>query len=320
MNNLTDKLGFIPVTEGLVSKESIEKDIGKIIIDYSQNKPVICYSKLTGDGEKVWVRVDGSDSPHSNAKMSDLDYQLHQRDWNIGGRIYTNLESESNGDNSTANSEGGDKREKLFLSKKYNNLEYIPTIDSLCENNSGILISDHDYYEDNLSSQSRLEFCSLYEELINVKMKELIYEDNQSSGGIIDLSTRHYYDLVSLRDVEKGTSTIDLISLGGSSYTNIINLNDIIELDHNEKYVNCNCNLILGVEYTVRGNTFTKECSFSPYKVDNGELKRSDDLIIRLSDYITIDYHNYCIRVFPETSEVTECIISYCYISYDGLF
>ena len=325
MNNLTDKLGFIPIHEGLMSDyNSVEGDLGKFVIDFSQNKPVLCYSKLTGNGELVWVRVDGSDSPLSSAQMADLDYQLRQRDWNIGGRIYTdfkfNLDPSNNNKSSEAEEDTSgsftqSNREKLYLSKIFQDLEYIPEIDSLSNNNSGILLSDHDY----VSGESA-EFCSLYEELINIKMKELIHENDQSSGGVIDLSTRHYYDIISLRDVERGTTTIDLISLGGSSYTNIINLNDIIELDRDGKYVNCECTLVLGIECTVKGNTFTREFRFSPYKVEEGKLRKSDDLIFKFFDYATIDYHNYCIRVFPETSDVTECIISYCYISYDGLF
>lgn len=356
MDNLTSKVGFIPTYESLPDANDFEE--GKIIIDFSQAKPRLKYSKVEGE-KMVWVTVDGSDSPNIPASMSELDSQLRERDWNICGRLYSNIEytkpsvvitsttstpgllpvpdktttsiPEDNYTTTAPETENPDsefslrrnisvvssiedqqsesEEEKLYLSRVLENLPEIPSIEDLSQNS--VCLTDDDY---SISEDSG--FCSIYEELINLKMKELALE----SGGteIIDLGTRHYFDIVSLRDVERGSSIIDLIALGGSNYTNTVNLNGLIESSLS-KFINSSCYLVAGIEYTVSGKTYTKEYTFVPFRSESGEVI-SESLIINLSDYVILDYHFNCLRAFPNSKDVTECIISYCYLTYEGLF
>lgn len=352
MDNLTGRIGFIPVYETLPDARDFNE--GKIIIDNSQKNPKLKYSKII-DNELVWVTIDGSDSPMIPATMADLDSHLRERDWNIYGRLYSNAEfkkpvintdfppSSTTTTTTTSNPEGDNNKtttelpeineisqfslrmrtmssgledeqqdssdEEIYLSRVLEDLPEIPSVGELSWDSVCLTDGDYDISEDR-------GFCSIYEELINLKMKKL-----EQDGNTVDLGTRHYYDIISIRDVERGSSTIDLIALSGSNYTNVINLNSIIEFDTagTGKFKNCTCNLTVGIEYTVSGKTYVKEHSFIPYFIDAGNLI-SNSFITNILDYVTLDFHKNCLRVFPMSKKVTECIISYCYIDYEGLF
>jgi hypothetical protein len=309
---------------------------GKIIIDCSQEKPKLKYVKNV-DGVFRWITIDGSDSPLIPASMADLENQLRQRDWNITERVYSDIyynkpvpsptgiptttttttttsttplplsDSDSVKEFRSVFSVNVEEDEELsehFYISRVAELDEIPMYYQLAGDFKEILISDDDFEETGAE-----EFCNIYEELMNLKMKVLEYD-----GSTIDLGTRHYYDIISIRDIERGSSTIDLISLGGSSYTNVLNLNSLIDLGLGNF-----CTLVVGIEYTVAGKTYSKEHSFIPYTVENENII-PNSFITNISNQISLDFHNNCLRVFSMSKEVTECIISYCYINYEGLF
>lgn len=288
--NINSLLGIIPVYE----KESdISTSTENIIINNSQNYPVLQYKITNEFGQSSWVRVDGSDSPKRSAKMSDLEYFLRERDWNIGfGRKVV---------------AGGVEEDDYPL--------YMLDCESplkaclIFNDESKIaLVSDH-----NNSPTSLAEFNDLYETLMNIKPMTYTFKNTitGTEEDTVNLGATYYYNLVSTRDLDTGSTVVDLLSLGDSNYTNTLNLNGLISSD-------LDSNITLGIDYTVNGNVYTKEVSFNPIDSIENNSPKSRDIIINILDYVTIDFHDFCLRAFPVSVDVNECIISYCYITYYG--
>lgn len=278
---------------------------GTFIIDYTGITPILRVSNGT-----EWLPLDNKSSVSRAAMMSDLEDQLRKRDWNIETRIFTDLrlsEEDKGGVTMTTTTPPPTletkelPKERLYLSKGHTYSESIPWRTEL----------ERDYVqisEDDLSQEFLDKFYGLYEELINTKPMKVYNNET------VDLGSIHYYNLISSRDLEAGSSVIDLLSLAGTDYTSVINLNSLIDTSGN-----CSCNLVFGVEYTVSGKVYTKELSFDPFVVIAGNVE-SPDLVMKIYDYVEADYHDKCLRIFPISKEVTECIISYCYFRYDKLY
>lgn len=318
------KIGFIQVYTDI---KDIPEEDGKIIIDYTQESPRLrYYNKKNGEELGVWITVDGSDSPATPASLSDLDSLLRNRDWNIVGRLYTSKNHKIETPNKSSTSTTPfpmtstpmpgevEKPEELFM---YFPEDYFSSFSNPLVNldKDGEKYNSFKVSEDlalDKGTGGEYSFSDIYEMFINMKMLD------QSSN----LGALYYYDVVSVRDLEKESSIIDLITKPGSSYTSVINLNSLIQLMQGRRrdHFDCSCNLIFGVDYTISGQVYTKELSFIPFTVSEDESISSDDLIIKVSNDVTADYHDRCLRVFPTSKRVTECIISYCYISYGGLY
>ena len=285
----TKKLGIIPVydTEDFLTTEFTENSI---IINSSQESPVIQYKS----GDSSWVRIDGSDSPKRSARLSDLEYFLRERDWNIGFGRKVSIP---------------DTTRKEFPYCMLQEESYLSPI---------VTVSEKDFKDkskvavisDTFNTKETIDqFNSRYEELMNIK-STMTYNNISTN-----LGATHYYNLISTRDLENESTVIDLLSLCDSNYTNILNINGLIspEVGKNGN----SCNLTVGINYTVNGNVYSKEILLDP--VEGGETFKSKDILINILDYVIVDYHDFCLRAFPNSLDVNECIISYCYITYHGV-
>lgn len=122
-----------------------------------------------------------------------------------------------------------------------------------------------------------------------------------------------YYDsLISARDFLEGSSVVDLweypVEYGGT-----LNLSTL-PLPKNKKSPIIN----LGVAWTINGIKKTEDILFTPWTNDDG-FKWSDFQSPLGSSEVIVEFQDGCIRVFPNTNEVTECIIHHCSATYDGL-
>ena len=132
------------------------------------------------------------------------------------------------------------------------------------------------------------EFTKLFNEHIMIK------EDNIGE----------YTNIISSRDILEGTSEVCLLCPKDGSYTNIINLNSI-QGDPIQ--------LRVGVAYSKGSNLFSKDL------VVPTEGSGDSRYIITGPREFKLEYSDGCIRVFPDAPEVTECVISYCYLTYEHL-
>ena len=291
--------------------ELSEENKGLIIIDNSQETPclrVVGEESSGGNSELKWLTISGVDSDIAVARSSELEWELRNRDWNIYGRLFIERDEK-------------ELIEKLYLTSPEVPQDPIPNIIDLregakCLYSSPVVINNNSSstttttttvspeIDDSLESNLFREFNEIYEKLINMR----IYEEEGITFGSIN-----YYNLISYRDLEKDSLVIDLISLGGSNYTNLVNLNSLFDFSQDYKS-NYDFLLVVGIDYEVSGKSFSKEISFKPFQITEGLYNNSNDLIFNISDYVEADYHDRCFRVFPKTNNVDECIISYCYI------
>ena len=146
-------------------------------------------------------------------------------------------------------------------------------------------LGDQDALEDYLYKLG--EYTKLYNSYIMIK------EDNIGEYG----------RLVSTRDILRGTSEICLLCPKDGSYTNIINLNSI-----QGKPVQ----IRVGVAYSKGKTVYSKDT------VLTGDPD-GDNYVTSGSSDFKLEYSDGCLRVFPDSSEVTECVISYCYLTYECL-
>ena len=305
-----ESIGFIPTcnTEDFLQKngktttsDGFSYQGEDIIIDNSQLYPILKYRQIDSITHKEsWIPIDGSDSPNRPAKMSDLDFILRKKDWMIGlGRKYVLSIDETT------------PTLCIFPSEKYSE-SIVSLIDSIKTNTESLfIVSDHDY-----TDAAWKNFEDKYEKLM--KDDDMYY--TTENGENVNLGASYYTNLISLRDVDKSSAVIDLLALSDSNYTNIINLSNIILQYEKENPLNNSYLITFGIDYTISGKIYSKEVSLVPVEEvdgDEGKEIKSSDLIIKISDDITLDYHNYCARVISSSSTVGECILSYCYMVYE---
>jgi hypothetical protein len=147
---------------------------------------------------------------------------------------------------------------------------------------------DNKNYTDEVRRQKYGTLCSVVGIFLNICLFAFKYFAGVLSGSIAIMADAFN----NLSDA--GSSIIDLIALGGSSYTNIVNLNNILGSDIGPKST-----VVVGVEYTVSGKTYTKEISFIPFKVTEENVV-SENFISKILDYAVIE----CFR-FPD--EALQC-------------
>ena len=308
------KLGIIPVFDSDSYLKTLNYDGNpyaiveeNIVIDNSQDTPMLYYRD--DNNRRRWIRIDGEDSPTRPAKTSDLEYFLRQSDWNLSPRkivkTITEEETEESGDDTN------NQIPILYISSEKRKSEPIISIND--ELSDFYVVSD--YY----NTKGTVElFNSHYEILMNTKPMNYVY--NSESNEAVNLGSIYYYNLISSRNLDSGSTIIDLLSLNDSNYTSTLNLNSLINLnitDENQR-IKGKSLLTVGIEYTVSGKRYTKELTLTPFKLSSDKSTvESLDIISNILDYVSVDYHDFCLRVFPISVDVTECIISYCSFTYD---
>jgi hypothetical protein len=264
---------------------------GFITINTDRNDPILQYCKneySSASGKKVptWIPIDGSDSPLSlPSKMSDLEYLLRKRDWGIHGRFYMS---------------GSD----LMFYDPEEDIDPVPQINPDAE---GVKISG------NTDTKAEEEFDDIYKQLMITRPKMNINEQE------VDFGTAYYYGLLSSRDLVRNISVIDLVEEGGSKYTNILNLGELIERtsELSSEYADCSCLITVGVEYTKSGVVYKENFTFEPFRVESGALQETN-IKKSFSGDVTLEFVKLCLRLFPDSLDVTECIISNCHVVYYG--
>lgn len=371
---MKNRLSFIKTYDNIedINNDSSLKP-GSIIIDASQSDPKLKYLKeeiMLRDGmreiSRVWITIDGSDSPISSSRMSDLESQLRKRDWNITERIFTDSVKKNNEINSSSSKtttsspittslpttttplpsfstitppfssdEKIEEEEKinwdegnLYLYVGDSCLAPIYNLDNdinLEEKDPRFV--DHIQVSETFDDKSISDFNKLYEELIIKKqMKSLTLngeevKDNNGEKIYVNLGAHYYYNLISTKDLNTGSSIIDLISLAGSQYTNILNLNQILHHILSSPNIK-ECRMVIGIQFTHDLKQYSNEISF-PILNESDSYSSMDNIrrfISNIQDKVTVEFHDGCLRVFPNSEKVTECIIGYCYLNYEGLF
>ena len=307
------KLGIIPVFDSDSYLKTLNYDGNpyaiveeNIVIDNSQDIPMLYYRDDNNRGR--WVRIDGEDSPIRSARTSDLEYFLRQSDWNLSPRMAVKTITEQESEKNEVND--NNQIPILYISSEKRKSEPIISIND--ELDDFYVVSDYFNTKETVDL-----FNSHYEILMNTKPMNYVY--NSESNESVNLGSIYYYNLISSRNLDNGSTIIDLLSLNDSNYTSTLNLNNLINLNISENQkIKGKSLLTVGIEYTVLGKRYTKELMLTPFKLSSDKSNvESLDFVSNILEYVSIDYHDFCLRVFPISVDVTECIISYCSFTYD---
>ena len=146
----------------------------------------------------------------------------------------------------------------------------------------------------------------------------LIYDDsNMNSRNEVSFYSTSMSSINLIDDITE----VELIRHDSDSYTNILNISELI-------YYNAKPGLTglldMTVEYSKAGQIYVKDLSFQAFKYIPAE--DSDIPILEVNNYITdinndvqVEYMNNTIRVNSMSSDIDECIISRCTITYGNL-
>lgn len=126
--------------------------------------------------------------------------------------------------------------------------------------------------------------------------------------------------LLSARDLVSGFSVVDLWEYP-TEYGSILNLCSLPNKIGNLKYSESPSMIKLCVAWTKNTVRKTKDVTFVPWKVNSYDGTKFEwkNFISSLDNEITVEFYDGCIRLFPESSEITECIIHHCFAVYDKL-
>lgn len=263
------------------SKSSPEENVIAINTDIPGNPFLEVYM----NGE--WSAIDNYGDLERASRFEDLYTTLYEREWGIGGRLF--YENDYGEDN-------------LY----YDTSKYDSSLPILKKKESMFLITED-------KNKSREEFENIYTKLMKVKSMNDIKE--------IDLGNDYYRYLVSTRNLIDGSSIIDLYSYSEtpSDYGSIINLNELLQKRDELRYHEGGYSIRLEIMYIKSGSRMSGTLMFDPFLFDkNGKLIFNNFQSI-INDDVTVEVKKGCIRLFPESIDITECIIYHCYVIYEKL-
>lgn len=263
------------------SKSSPEENVIAINTDIPGNPFLEVYM----DGE--WSAIDNYEDLERASRFEDLYTTLYEREWGIGGRLF--YENDHGEDN-------------LY----YDISKYDSSLPILKKKESMFLITED-------KNKSREEFENIYTKLMKVKSMNDIKE--------IDLGSDYYRYLVSTRNLIDGSSIIDLYSYSEtpSDYRSIINLNELLQKRDELRYHEGGYSIRLEIMYIKSGSRMSGTLMFDPFLFDkDGKLVFNNFQSI-INDDVTVEVKKGCIRLFPESIDITECIIYHCYVIYEKL-
>ena len=263
------------------SKSSPEENVIAINTDIPGNPFLEVYM----DGE--WSAIDNYEDLERASRFEDLYTTLYEREWGIGGRLF--YENDYGEDN-------------LY----YDISKYDSSLPILKKKESMFLITED-------KNKSREEFENIYTKLMKVKSMDDIKE--------IDLGNNYYKYLVSTRNLIDGSSIIDLYSYSEtpSDYGSIINLNELLQKKDELRYHEGGYSIRLEIMYIKSGSRMSGTLMFDPFLFDkDGKLIYNNFQSI-INDDVTVEVKKGCVRLFPESIDITECIIYHCYVIYEKL-
>ena len=121
----------------------------------------------------------------------------------------------------------------------------------------------------------------------------------------------YYNSLVSSRNFLERSSVVDLWEYP-TEYGGTLNL---VTLPAKSKAPI----IKLGVSWVNKKLRKTENICFTPWNLGENGFEWSDFQSFLGEDEVIVEFHGGCIRVFPNSQEVTECIIHHCQATYDGL-
>lgn len=282
----------------------------------------ISISQVTGQEDEKEYYLTGNnralvcnDSNYRITRISELSNKLKLRDWNVTNRRFV-----------IPGEDGSEGNLRVCIDDYSKGSGIINEVD---ENTKSIEI---DKYE--LTEKEKSQFNSYLDYLKNNKnnyLKEIYNLYNSMNNNEIYL----YSTSKNVVDILNNSITIDVIPFNSDIYTNTV---DLTELMNYSVSPGVSTKIDLGIQYSkyetryvedpedkekliLVGNEklYSKKTTFSgPRYNKQGELI-SKDYIEEIGSDIVIECVNNIIRVVSKSTDIDECIISNCTITYGKL-
>lgn len=261
------------------------------------------YSEIVGGKEVTKyniVTINNDSDPDRIARGSDLNYILKNRGYN---RIDCKTVLDEGGELVLAFVEFG---EDGYPTGVYNRIESVGVTQERIKEFTGL-------YENLMDIQ--WDAIPFYKKTIDgksewVENSDIMYKEEIEGTGNYEYK---YYNFRMIRDFVNKNTVVNVLSMSNSIYTDVINLNTVRSSIVGDKVENDDSieliTVKVGIQYSDKdGIVSTKNLSFPvsgnfSYKFDEVEL----------------EYNDRCIRLFPLSDNVIECIISQCYLYYEKI-
>lgn len=294
---VTTESGDIRIGGTRTSKESTDKD----------------YYLIGNNGNVLFC----NDSSLRLSRISELDKRLKLRDWNITGRRYTNPLG-------------------LDWNTEEVNLYYVESgtsgkSNSISKETKGVKLVHPEASEENKKKlEKEIEKLSSFDD--EGKIKE-IYDSMVNSEVYLYSVTKNTVDILN------NSITIDVIPYNSDIYTNILDLGKLlsylvapgisIRIDIGIQYsknipeetIDPESGVVTDITYVEK--LYSKETTFTGFKYsssDNGTVTLvNNNYVENVGTDIVIEYIDNVIRVIPKSTDIDECIISNCTVTYGKL-
>lgn len=282
----------------------------------------ISISQVTGQEDEKEYYLTGNnralvcnDSNYRMTRISELSNKLKLRDWNVTNRRFV-----------IPGEDGSEGNLRVCIDDYSKGSGIINEID---ENTKSIEI---DKYE--LTEKEKSQFNSYLDYLKNNKnnyLKEIYNLYNSMNNNEIYL----YSTSKNVVDILNNSITIDVIPFNSDIYTNTV---DLTELMNYSVSPGVSTKIDLGIQYSkyetryvedpedkekliLVGNEklYSKETTFSGPRYNKQGKLISKDYIEEIGSDIVIECVNNIIRVVSKSTDIDECIISNCTITYGKL-
>lgn len=270
-----------------IISSDIDNTEGRISIIDNGEQSNLAYIK-----EGKVTNITGESSRFRPTLMSELSNKLSARDWNITERkfIFTG-EGDFSGELA------------LKISQPSDPIDIIDT--ALVESGNRVIAMIISDSNKRVGEEAKKSFEEEYSNILsNMDMKE-IYLYN-SSKNIVDILTN--------------SVILDIIQYNSDVYTNTLSLSQFIE---KAAYSGISGKVELGVQYSMKnGIVKSYSTTFEGFKYTNSgnSLKLNmDNFVEEINSEVTIEYISGTIRLIPTSSNVNECIISNCQLTYGNI-
>lgn len=257
-------------------------EVNKISIVNNEIKSNLMYN----DPVKGQIDITGEDSKYRPIHISELANKLKDRDWNIAKRLYI----------SSITEEDGRDILRLKIKEGTDSIDVINTEDE----NTGILFCNPEEIPVNEINDFKEEFKDI---LDNMKENEIYLYS--SSKKVID--------------VLNNTMTLDIIKYNSDTYTNTINLKELINYS---SFLKVSGKIDLSVQYVKNGKIINYDTTFEGFKYSGNSSSltlESNNFIEEIGNDIVIEYVDNIIRIIPILNDISECIISNCTVTYGNI-
>lgn len=226
------------------------------------------------------IRYDNYNSPNRPITMSELFKKLYARDWNIADRKYLD----------------GDRNLRRSVNSKN---------DSVLETgyytvNPGKEVTDN--IESDLESY-KVEHSDIIQMFKNMKESKTVYLYNSS-------------ELVF--DILNDSVTMDLVD--SDQYTSTLSLENLFK---RASVSGVSAKVDLSIKYSKNNQIYSHNMIFEAFRFPNTPEEiveyTGNNFIKLVNGEISVEYIDNILRVVPDKSDIDECIISNCTVTYGNL-